>query len=233
MRVNPEELNADFLVIAGHKFHGPMGVGVLWIRSGVEIEPFLVGGGQERRRRAGTENVAAIVGLGEACDLAHRELVERADHLRTLRDRFEEQVLAQVPGSFVHCAQSPRLPNTCSLRLEGLRAQELLIRLDLAGFAVSTGSACASGAVEPSPTLLALGMNATQALGTLRISFGMPNSVAEVDALAEALRREVSRLREVAAAQTSHAPRATPTRQQGVAQPSRTAKAKPSSRVAP
>ena len=197
--VDVAALGADFVVLGGHKFHGPLGSGALWIRSGIEIEPLLVGGSQERRRRAGTENVPAIVGLGVACALAAEELDDRADHLSRLRRRLERGLLASIEGCTLHCTDTPRLPNTTSVRFHGVRAQELLIRLDLAGFAVSTGSACSSGAVEASPTLLALGLSEEEALATLRISCGLPNTVDEVDALVAALGRESEALRRATA----------------------------------
>lgn len=188
------ELGADFVVVAGHKFHGPLGAAALWIKSGVEIDPYLLGGGQERRRRASTENVPAVVGLGRCCELAGAELSERRTHLARLRDRFESG-LATIPGAIVHCSGSPRLPHTSHVAFLGCEGEALLIRLDLAGFAVSTGSACSSGAAEPSPTLTAMGIVRDEALASLRVSFGMPNTADEVDAFLVALAREVEALR--------------------------------------
>jgi cysteine desulfurase len=191
-------LGADYLVLGGHKFHGPLGAAALWVRGGAELEPLLVGGSQERRRRAGTENVPAIVGLGEAAALAGAEIAARQSHLAALRDHFEAG-LAELPGTVVHCARSPRLPNTSHVGFGGVEGEALLIRLDLAGFAVSTGSACSSGTVEPSKTLLAAGFSAAEALSSLRISFGAGNRVEEVDAFLAALEREVAELRRLAA----------------------------------
>ena len=147
--VDVGEIDADYLVIGAHKFHGPLGAAALVVRRGGELRPLLIGGGQERQRRASTPNVAAIVGLGEACRLAGEELDERRALLATLRDRFERG-LAEIPAAVVHCATSPRLPNTSHIAIRGASAEALLVRLDLEGFAVSTGSACASGAVEAS-----------------------------------------------------------------------------------
>jgi cysteine desulfurase len=196
--VNAAALAADYLVLGAHKFHGPLGAAALWARAGAELEPLLVGGSQERRRRAGTENVPAIVGLGEAAALAASELAERRDHLTALRDRFEAG-LAAIPGAVVHCAGSPRLPNTSHVGFSGVEGEALLIRLDLAGFAVSTGSACSSGTVEPSKTLLAAGFSTPQALCSLRVSFGIGNRAEEVDAFLGALGRESAELRRLAA----------------------------------
>lgn len=189
------ELGADFLVVGGHKFHGPLGAAALWIRGGAPFEPLLVGGSQERRRRASTVNVAAVVGLGAAARLAREELAARGRRLAALRDRFEHGVSA-MPGAVVHCAGAPRLPNTSHVAFPGVLGQDLMIRLDLKGFAVSTGSACGSGAVEVSPTLAAMGMEESEALGSLRVSFGTTNSEEEVDALLAALDGEVAALRQ-------------------------------------
>jgi cysteine desulfurase len=192
------ELGIDYLTLGGHKFHGPQGAAALWIRKGAPFEALLVGGGQERRRRSSTENVAAIVGLGKAAELAAAELDARGRHLAALRDRFEAGVAA-IPDVAVHCAGSPRLPNTSHLAVRGVDAETLLIRLDLRGFAVSAGSACASGAVEPSRTLLAAGFARPEALASLRVSFGMTNSAAEVDDFLAVLAAEAAELRRLSA----------------------------------
>ncbi len=195
VRVDAGELGVDFLVLGGHKFYGPLGAAALWVRKGVAFEGLLAGGGQERRRRAGTENVPALAGLGAAAAAAREEGEGRRALLAALRDRFERGLLARVPGAAVHCAGSPRLPNTSHVEIAGADGEALLIRLDLAGFAVSTGSACASGAVEPSHTLLAAGYREEVALSSLRVSFGITNTEAEVDAFLSALEREVAELR--------------------------------------
>jgi cysteine desulfurase len=193
--VEVSELGADFVTIGGHKFHGPQGAAALWIRPGAPFEGFLVGGRQERNRRASTLNVAAVVGLGKACELAAAELDERRDHLERLRRPFEEQVRS-IPGAVIHCAGSPRLPHTSHLAFPGIEGESLVIRLDLAGYAVSTGSACSSGVVEPSPALLAMGLSAEETLSSLRVSFGLTNTVEEVEAFLPALAREVAALRQ-------------------------------------
>jgi cysteine desulfurase len=198
--VNVEDLGVDYLVLGAHKFHGPLGAGSVWVRKGVELSGLLVGGSQERRRRASTENVPAIAGFGAAAEAARTELAARAEHLSALRDRFEAGLPEAVPGAIVHCAASPRLPNTSHVAFPGVEGESLLIRLDLAGFAVSTGSACSSGAVEPSKTLLAIGLSRDEALASLRVSFGMTNRPEEVDLFLEALAREVAALRRLAPA---------------------------------
>ncbi|HSM51960.1 MAG TPA: cysteine desulfurase family protein [Thermoanaerobaculia bacterium] len=186
-------LGADYLVLAGHKFHGPAGAAALVLRGGAPFLPWLVGGAQERRRRASTTNVAAVVGLGAAAELAQRELPERAARLSALRDRCERG-LEEIAGVRFHAREVPRLPNTAHVAFPGLVGQELMIRLDLAGFAVSTGSACASGAVEPSPVLLSMGLAREEALASIRLSFGLPNTEDEVDALLPVLAGAVAAL---------------------------------------
>lgn len=195
--VDAAALGVDYLVLGAHKFYGPPGAAALWVRKGVELTGHLVGGSQERRRRASTENVPAIVGLGEAAALAREEIAMRQKHLAALRDRFEAELARRMPDAIFHCQASPRLPNTSHVAFPGVEGESLLIRLDLAGFAVSTGSACSSGAVEPSKTLLAMGLSADEALSSLRISFGLFNTQEEVDAFLDALDREVAALRRV------------------------------------
>jgi cysteine desulfurase len=200
-------LGVDYLTLGGHKFHGPLGGAAVWVRPGAAFDPYLVGGSQERRRRASTLDVPAAVGLGEACDLARQELPARRAHLLELRERFEAG-LAAIPGAVVHCAAAPRLPHTSNVAFLGVVGHSLAIRLDLAGFAVSTGAACHSGVVEPSETLLAIGVDPAEALASLRVSFGMTNAAAEVDAFLAVLAREVAALRAHAGARSAAAPRA-------------------------
>lgn len=201
--VDVRGLGVDYLVVGAHKFHGPLGAAAVWVRKGRELGGFLVGGSQERRRRASTENVPALVGFGAAAEAAREELGQRRAFLSGLRDRFEELLPERVPNAIVHCASSPRLPNTSHVAFPGAEGESLLIRLDLAGYAVSTGSACSSGTVEPSRTLLAIGLSRDEALSSLRISFGMTNRPEEVDGFLDALAREVAELRRVAPAGVS------------------------------
>ena len=195
--VDAEELGADYLVLGGHKVHGPLGAAALRVRPGAAFEPYLLGGGQESGLRAGTENVPAIVGLGEAARLAAAELPRRMRTMAALRDRVETAVTDRIPDARVHCAGSPRLPQTSHLAFPGVEGEALLLRLDKAGFAVSTGSACSSGRPEPSPTLLALGLTPEEALSSIRVSRGMTTTEEEIDAFVDALEKEVATLREI------------------------------------
>ena len=192
-------LGVDFLTVGGHKFHGPLGAAALWIRGGTEFRPYLVGGSQERQRRASTVNVPAVVGFGEAARLAYDELEERQAFLGALQSRFEEGV-RRIPGAIVHCADSPRLPSTSHVAFPGVDGTGLLIRLDLAGFAVSTGSACSSGAGGVSATLQALDLPLEESAASLRVSFGMMNTADEVEALLAAIGSEIEALRSSARA---------------------------------
>ena len=198
VRVDVGELGVDFLTLGAHKFYGPLGAGALWIRRGIPFEGLLLGGGQERRRRSSTENVPAIVGLGVACDVAREELTARAAHLAAVRDRFEFHLRSRADVR-LHCADSPRLPHVSHVALLGVEAQDLLIRLDLKGYAVSTGSACSSGAVEPSKVLLAMGYDAEEARSSLRVSFGVSNTLEQADEFAAVLLAEAAALRQAAA----------------------------------
>ncbi len=200
--VEVEDLEVDYLTLGAHKFYGPLGAAALWVRKGTDLTPLLIGGGQERHRRASTVNVPAVVGLGAAAEIACRELAERQQQLASLRDRFEAG-LARLSDVVVHGDSVPRLPNTSHIAFRGVDGEALMIRLDLAGFAVSIGAACSSGTVEPSSTLLALGMTSEEALSSLRVSFGISNTVAEVDDFLEVLTKEVAILRSRAAEEPS------------------------------
>jgi cysteine desulfurase len=199
VEVNVDALGVDYLTLGAHKFHGPLGAAALWVRPASADRPappfesHLVGGSQERRRRASTVNVPAVVGLGLACELAARELPARRVHLLALRERFEAALPAI--GGIVHGAEAPRLPHTSNVAFPGVVNQDLAIRLDLAGYAVSTGAACHSGVVEPSETLLAMRIPRDEAIASLRISFGMSNTTAEVEDFLPVLAREVAALR--------------------------------------
>ncbi len=196
--VSVAELGADYVSLGAHKFYGPLGAAALWVRGGAEFSPYLIGGSQERRRRASTVNVAAVVGLGAAAELAQREGAAWAAHAAGLRDRFEAG-LAALPDVVVHGARVPRLPNTSHVAFLGVENEALMIRLDLAGFAVSSGSACSSGVIEPGRAMKAMGVERREAIASLRVSLGKGNTAEEVDDLLAALAREVAELRGLAA----------------------------------
>jgi cysteine desulfurase len=193
--VDVHALDVDLLSLSGHKFYGPKGVGALWIRRGTRLQSAMTGGKQERSRRAGTENVPAIVGLGVAARLAGARLGTDAARQAALRDGLEQAVLARVPGAHVNGAGQPRVPNTTNIGFEGIEAESLLIALDLDGFAVSTGSACSSGTLEPSHVLKAMGLPLHDTQNALRISLGRHTTADDIAALADALPPIVARLR--------------------------------------
>jgi len=198
-KVSCPELGADFVTIGAHKFNGPLGVAALRIRGGVPFLPYLIGGNHERGRRASTANVPGLVGLGHAASLAADEWPERSARMGKLRDRFESGVSA-MEDARLHCADVERLPNTSHVAFMGVDAESLMIRLDLAGFAVSTGSACSSGTVEPSSGLAAMDLPRDEALSSLRVSFGASNTEEEIDRFLETLDVQVRELRSLAGA---------------------------------
>ncbi|MGV3516811.1 cysteine desulfurase family protein [Luteitalea sp.] len=193
--VDVHALDVDLLSLSGHKVYGPKGVGALWIRRGTRLQSAMTGGKQERSRRAGTENVPAIVGLGVAARLAGARLEADAARQAALRDSLEQAILARVPGTHVNGAGQPRVPNTTNIGFEGIEAESLLIALDLDGFAVSTGSACSSGTLEPSHVLKAMGLPLHDTQNALRISLGRHTTADDIAALADALPPIVARLR--------------------------------------
>ena len=191
-------LGVDLYSLSGHKLNAPKGVGVLAVRNGVSLEAVQHGGRHERERRAGTENVPGIAALGSAAVWLVEHRAEEARRLGFLRDRLETAIVQNVPGTRVNAASAPRTPNTTNVRFEGVAGEALAIALDLAGFQVSTGAACSSGAVEPSHVLTAMGLDAAEARSSIRFSLGRTNDEAQVDALIEAVRSAVARLRRVA-----------------------------------
>ncbi len=193
--VNVRELGVDLLSLSAHKFNGPKGIGALWIRRGIRMSAVMTGGRHERNRRAGTENVAGIAGLGAAATLARAKLASESARVGALRDRLERQVLLQVGGTAVNGDPARRVPNTSNISFEGVEAESLLIALDLQGVAVSTGSACSSGALEPSHVLRAMGLPTHRTQNSIRFSLGLGNTEDEVDALAAVLPRVVEKLR--------------------------------------
>jgi cysteine desulfurase len=193
--VDVHALGIDLLSLSAHKFNGPKGAGVLWIKRGTRMQPTITGGKHERNRRAGTENVPAIAGLGVAARLAKEKLTAEGLRVAALRDRLEEQILASVPGTAVNGARDRRVPNTTNISFDRVEAESLLIALDLEGVAVSTGSACSSGTLEPSHVLKAMGLPPHRTQNSLRFSLGMFSTDAEVDYVVSVLPRLVEKLR--------------------------------------
>jgi len=197
-----DDLNADLLSLAGHKFHAPKGVGALYVRKGTRLRPLFFGGAHERNRRAGTENVPQIVGLGAAAELAGDGLEERARPIGELRDYFENEVCRRIPEVALNGSRTLRISNTSNLRFERADSESLVINLDLAGVACSTGSACASGSIEPSHVLLALGLPVDQAFSSVRFSLSRYTTREEIEAVLDILPGVVSRCREASPVNT-------------------------------
>lgn len=194
--VDVNKLGVDLLSFSGHKLHGPQGIGALYVRGGTRLLPITFGGHQERKLRPGTENVAAIVGFGKACELARERLDTDAARVLALRIRFESAILGRIPGVTVngHCA--PRLPNTTNMSFEGVDGEALVINLDLMGLAASTGAACSSEDNAPSHVLVAMGRTPAQARASVRFSFGRENSDEEVAQASDLVAQVVQLLRE-------------------------------------
>jgi len=187
--------NVDLLALSAHKLHGPKGVGALYIRSGVNVLAFIHGGAQERGRRAGTENVASIVGLGEASTLAKAEMDEKIRKMRKLRDKIIVTILERVPNAQLNGHPEKRLPGNASISFDFVEGESILLMLDMKGIAASSGSACTSGALNPSHVLMALGLPHEKAHGSLRISVGRYNTEEDADTLIEAIVPIVEKLR--------------------------------------
>lgn len=195
MALNIEELGCDLLTMSAHKLYAPKGSGALYVRRGVRLTGQNIGGHQERERRAGTENVPGIVAFGEAAKLAREELSGRIAHDADLRDEFERQVTALIPDIVLNGDRKQRLPHLSNISFRFIEGEGLLINLDLQGVAVSTGSACSSGTLEPSPVIRALGVDDEIARGSIRFSFGKDNTESEVDYVVAVLAQAVERLR--------------------------------------
>ena len=193
--VDVRALGVDLLSLSAHKFNGPKGAGVLWIKRGTRMQPTVTGGKHERNRRAGTENVPGIAGLGVAATLAAGKMSADAVRVAALRDRLAAGILRAVPGTTVNGARDSRVPNTTNISFERVEAESLLIALDLEGIAVSTGSACSSGTLEPSHVLKAMGLPSHRTQNSLRFSLGMFSTDADVDRVIEVLPRLVEKLR--------------------------------------
>ena len=201
--VDVEALGVDLYSISGHKFYATKGIGALYVKAGTKLRPIQFGGKHERERRPGTENVPSAVAMGKAAAIAHATLPIEPARLEALRDRLENGILARVPDAGVNAKKAARTPNTTNIYFDGLEGEALVISLDLKGFAVSSGSACSSGAVEPSHVLLAMGLPPERARASLRFSLGHSNNEEQVDALIDAVVGSVAQLRKLSPTYTS------------------------------
>ncbi|MGA7895869.1 MAG: cysteine desulfurase family protein [Candidatus Sulfotelmatobacter sp.] len=202
--IDVNRISCDALSISGHKMHAPQGIGVLYLRKGTHLQPLFYGGQHERSRRAGTENVPGIVGLGKAAELALQGF-ERGDDkkMSALRDRLQNGILAQVDEAGINGEGAPRVPNTSNIYFDHIDGESMVISLDLKGLAISTGAACSSGAIEPSHVLTAMGLRADRARASIRFSLGKQNTAEDIDFALALVPEAVARLRELSPAYKS------------------------------
>jgi len=208
IRLDVEEIGCDLLSMSGHKIYAPKGVGALYVRRGVRLQAQNLGGRQERGLRGGTESVPLIAAFGKAAELAQQRLGEDAAKLRRIRDAFETNVFETVSDATLNGSKETRLPNISNISFGGIEGEGLLISLDMQGVAVSTGSACSSGSLEPSPVIRALGRNEDKARGAIRFSFGRNNSMEDVDQVLAILPKSIENLRRLTPAKKSVPPAA-------------------------
>ncbi len=195
VHIDVNEMNIDMLSLTAHKFHGPKGSGALFVRNGVRLISFITGGAQERMRRAGTENVPGIVGLGKAIELATANIDQKQKKLTALRDAYIKKVLETIPYSHLNGHPTKRLPGNANISFEFIEGEGMLLSLDMKGISASSGSACTSGSLDPSHVLLAIGLKHEEAHGSLRVSFGEDNTMEDVNYIADSLKEIVERLR--------------------------------------
>ncbi len=193
--IDVKKMNIDMLSLTGHKFHGPKGAGALYVKKGVKLSSFITGGAQERMKRAGTENVAGIVGLGKAIEMATANIEEKKEKITALRDYYIEKVLSRVPYSRLNGHKTKRLSGNANISFEFSEGEGLLLSLDMKGISASSGSACTSGSLDPSHVLLAIGLKHEQAHGSLRVSFSEENTYEEADYIVDSVVEIVERLR--------------------------------------
>ena len=196
VRIDVEDLNIDLLSMSGHKFYGPKGIGALYVRKGVKFDKFMNGGHQEKNKRAGTENVAGIVGIGKAIELAYEDFDKHIEKIKNVRDYYVDEIAKKIPDIKINGDIKNRLPGNSNISFKFIDGEELLLNLDSKGICASTGSACTSGSTDPSHVLLAIGLPNELAQGSLRLSFGKYNSKEEVDYIVENLVEIVERLRD-------------------------------------
>lgn len=195
--INLAKVPVDFLSLSGHKLHAPKGIGVLYVRKRTPYMPFLIGGHQEDGRRGGTENVASLIGLGKACELAKQNMVKENSTVRTLRDKLEDGLLASVPNTILNGNKEARLPNTTNVSFEYIEGEAILLHLDRFGICASSGSACTSGSLEPSHVLRAMGVPFTAAHGSIRFSLSVYNTEEEVDYILAKVPPVIAKLRDM------------------------------------
>ncbi|UCG35642.1 MAG: cysteine desulfurase NifS [Candidatus Omnitrophota bacterium] len=191
------QLPLDFLSLSGHKLHGPKGVGAIYVRKGTKFTPFLIGGHQENSRRGGTENVASIIGLGLACQLAKKAMEKEMTAVRKLRDKLENAILEKIPHTRVNGNKEKRLPNTSNIGFEFVEGESILLKLDEKGIAASSGSACTSGSLTPSHVLRAMGIPFTFVQGSIRFSLSRYNSEKDIDYIVKCMPAMIEKLREI------------------------------------
>ncbi len=195
--VNVEELNVDMLSLSAHKVYGPKGIGALYVKKGVRLEPIIHGGGHEKGLRPGTENVSGIVGLGKACELAQKNLIDNSKYITNLRDKLIDGVLNSIEQSYLNGDRTKRLPNNVNFRFTGIEGESLVLHLDSKGIAASTGSACSSKKLEASHVLTAIGLEQVDAHGSLRLTLGKENTEDDVNHAIESIKEVVETLRKL------------------------------------
>jgi cysteine desulfurase len=195
--IDVQRVPIDMLSLSGHKLHAPKGVGALYVRKGTKFSPFLIGGHQEKGRRGGTENVASIIGLGKACELAAKHIKEENKQVKSLRNKLEQAILHRIPNAMVNGDTEHRLPNTTSISFEYVEGEAILLMMNEFGICASSGSACTSGSLEPSHVLRAMGVPFTAAHGSIRFSLSIYNTEEEIDFIIEKLPPIIARLREL------------------------------------
>jgi len=195
LKIDVKELGADFLSLSAHKLHAPKGIGLLYVKRRTKYQPYVIGGGQEKGRRGGTENVPYMVAFGRAAELALATLQDENTRVRRLRDKLEQGILSTIPGTLRNGAKEPRLPNTSNIAFQDVEAEGILMLLDQVGICASSGSACTTGSLDPSHVLIAMGCSVARARGSVRFSLGIYNTEAEVDYALKLLPDIISRLR--------------------------------------
>ncbi len=197
IKVDVEDLGVDLLSLSGHKFYGPKGVGALYIRKGTKITPMQIGGHHEKKRRAGTENVPGIVGIGKAAEIAQKSMESESKRIRGLRDKLHKGIEKSITEVKLNGHPTDRLPNTCNISFEYLEGESIILNLDMEGVGVSTGSACTSGSLEPSHVIIAMGISPQTTQGSIRFSLGRINTDEDIDYVLEKLPPIIERLRKM------------------------------------